>query len=134
MTKELKELLKYPDMYEEMNLEEQKYWQDYFKNLPNDKLVEILDNLPLNAGNGLFSCVAKIYAESLGTNTYQINLIVESLSYKRAKAYLENKYKSTGKNNSYNPYVLYKTGNTSNKTNQKTKKHGRVKVKKVNFR
>ncbi len=88
MKKIMKELLKNPDSYEQMSDEEQNKYKKFFCTLTSDKLKEILDSIPLGKGNALYGVVVRFYAESLAANEYQIDKIVENMTYERALKYI----------------------------------------------
>ena len=103
MKKVLRELLKKPDSYEQMTLEEQNKIKQLFCTLPSDKLKEILTSIPVGKGNKLFSVVVRYYAESLTTNLYRQDKIIENLSYERAIKYIAEE--------KFNPYNKITTSN-----------------------
>ena len=103
MKKFIKELLKKPDSYEQMSNEEQEKYKKFFCTLPTDKLKEIIDNIPIGKGNALFSVVARYYAESLANNEFQIEKIIENITYERALKYMAEE--------KFNPYNKITTSN-----------------------
>ena len=105
MKKIVKELLKNPDSYEQMSLEEQNKYKQFFCTLTTDKLKEILDSIPLGKGNALFGIVVRFYAESLASNDFQIDKIIENMTYERALKYISEE--------KFNPYNKITSSNES---------------------
>ncbi len=103
MKKIIKELLKNPDSFELMNDEEKNKYKKFFCTLSSDKLKEILDNIPIGKGNVLFGVVVRFYAESLATNEFQIDKIIENVTYERALKYISEE--------KFNPYNKITTSN-----------------------
>ena len=125
--KMLKEILKYPDLYDSMNYEEQEWVRKQLSVLDKEQLLAIVDSFPVNCGSELFMVVAKLYASKLATNAYQEGIIIDSLSNKRINAFLSSK-QSIGK---------YPTAFSSKKSHQKKAKgkaYARVNVRKLNFK
>ncbi len=106
MKKIMKELLKNPDSYEQMSEEEQNKYKQFFCTLSSDKLKEILDSIPISKGNALFGVVVRFYAESLATNEFQIDKIVENMTYERVLKYISEE--------KFNPYNKITTSNGNN--------------------
>ena len=88
MKKIMKELLKNPDSYEQLPIEEQNKYKQFFCTLSSDKLKEILDSIPLGKGNALYGVVVRYYAMSLASNEFQIDKIIENITYERALKYI----------------------------------------------
>ena len=103
MKKIMKELLKNPDSYEQMPIEEQNKYKQFFCTLPSNKLKEILDSIPIGKGNALFGVVVRYYAMSLASNEFQIEKIIENITYERALKYMAEE--------KFNPYNKITTSN-----------------------
>ena len=105
MKKDIRVLLKNPDGYEEMSKEEQDKIKRILCTLSSEKLKEILDSIPVNKGNVLFTVVVRFYAESLTNNDFQINKIIENITYERAIKFLAlqkfNAYSNITMNNEF---------------------------------
>lgn len=103
MKKIMKELLKNPDNYEQMPIEEQNKYKQFFCTLPSNKLKEILDSIPIGKGNALFGVVVRYYAMSLASNEFQIEKIIENITYERALKYMaEEKFNPYNKITTFN--------------------------------
>ncbi len=105
MKKIIRELLKNPDSYEQMDIIEQNKYKKFFCTLSSDKLKEILDSIPLGKGTALFSIVVRYYAMSLATNEFQVDKIIENITYERALKYIAEE--------KFNPYNKITTSNES---------------------
>ena len=103
MKKIMRKLLKNPDSYDSLPVEEQNKYTMFLCNLSTADLKEILDNIPIGKGNTLFNVVVRYYAESLSTNPYQIEKIIENMTYERALKYMTEQ--------KFNPYNKITTSN-----------------------
>ncbi len=119
-------LFKYPDLYKDLNLESQKSLEKYLETLSVDRLAYLLDTLPISSDSSLFKLVAKVYAKFYATNLYQVNLLVESLAYKREA-------KRNDDIDCYN-YGKHCKAFSRRKSKGKGKAYARVRATKINFR
>ena len=119
MKKVFRVLLKNPDSYELMTSEEQDKIKRLLCTLPTDKIKEILDNLPVDKGNMFFSIVVRFYAESLTSNKFQIENIIENISYERAVKFMSsqnfNPYRNITMNNQNNFKRIRRIGDENDK-------------------
>ena len=119
MKKVFRVLLKNPDSYELMTSEEQDKIKRLLCTLPSDKIKEILDNLPVDRGYDFFSVVVRYYAESLTFNKFQIENIIENISYERAVKFMSsqnfNPYRNITMNNQNNFKRIRRIGDENDK-------------------
>ncbi len=93
MKKVLKKLLKNPVSYSEMSFLKKEKIKNVISALSNEDLKELLDNV---RDDDLFFLVVRLYARRFSKNEFQVNLIIEKLTYERVVKYMASQ--------NFNPY------------------------------
>ncbi len=117
----LKEVIRFPDLYDSFNFEEQKKLEDGFRLLSTENLVKVMQQIPVGVGDHLYECVALLYVRRMATNQYQEKLLLDCLLLKRKDEEMKTgKYKE-------------KFGKRKNLKKAKGKAYAKIRLQKINF-